>query len=236
MDTIINLDIPKNSPSTEILYLLQLSSPALPVGAYSYSEGLETLVENAAIHTEEQLARWIQAELQYGTISMEGAVMVRAYQAIAAGDLVALADWNSWLSATRETTELRNSSWGMGRSLIRLLLDVEPEITTLTQAVGNPCNYAIAFAIAATHWQINIQLALQGYLQSWASNLVTAGVKLIPLGQTAGQRILLSIYPLLSQTVIQILNREDDELCCCSWGLSLASMQHETQYTRLFRS
>ncbi|MFN6571634.1 urease accessory protein UreF [Dendronalium sp. ChiSLP03b] len=221
---------------SQFLCILQLASPALPVGAYSYSEGLETLVENGAIANQTTLKHWLQAELHYGAIRLEAAVMVRAYQSGNMGDMEALCRWNMWLSAARETQELRNSSWQMGRSLIQLLGKLQPQILPLANAVGNPCNYAIAVGIAAVHWQINIKAALLGYLHSWASNLITAGVKLIPLGQTAGQELLLELQPLISAAATEIMALEDDELGCCSWGLSLASMQHETQYTRLFRS
>jgi urease accessory protein len=124
----------------------------------------------------------------------------------------------------------------MGRSLIQLLGKIQPQIQPFADAVGNPSNYAIAFGIAAAHWQIDISAALLGYLHSWATNLITAGVKLIPLGQTAGQELLLQLQPLISHTAIEIISLKDEEIACCSWGLSLASMQHETQYTRLFRS
>lgn len=221
---------------SHLLSILQLASPALPVGAYSYSEGLEMLVENGTIANHTHLQDWLKAELLYGAIRLETAVMVRSQQAAKTGDVESLCRWNLWLSAARETEELRASSWQMGRSLIQLLGKLEPEIVPIVNAVGNPCNYAIAFGIAVAHWQISIQAALLGYLHSWASNLITAGVKLIPLGQTAGQQLLLDLQPLFSVAALEILALEDDQLACCSWGLSLASMQHETQYTRLFRS
>jgi urease accessory protein len=229
MDTITLTD-------PNLLCLLQLASPALPVGGYSYSEGLETLVEDGAIAHPENLKHWLEMELRYGAIRMEAAVMIRSYQSVQAGDFQKLSSWNSWLSAARETEELRASSLGMGRSLIRLLIELQPQMKPITAAVGNSCNYAIAFAIAAAYWQINIQAALLGYLYSWSNNLITAGVKLVPLGQTSGQKILLELQPLLSHATAQILNLEDDELSCCTWGLSLASMRHEILYTRLFRS
>ncbi|OYD91162.1 MULTISPECIES: urease accessory protein UreF [Nostoc cyanobionts] len=221
---------------SHLLSILQLASPALPVGAYSYSEGLEMLVENGTIANHTHLKDWLKAELLYGAIRLEAAVMVRSQQAVKIGDIESLCRWNLWLSAARETEELRASSWQMGRSLIQLLGKLEPQIVPIANTVGNPCNYAIAFGIAVAHWEISIQAALLAYLHSWASNLITAGVKLIPLGQTAGQRLLLDLQPLLSAAALEILGLEDDQLACCSWGLSLASMQHETQYTRLFRS
>jgi len=219
-----------------LLSILQLASPALPVGAYSYSEGLETLVENGIIVNQAHLKHWLEAELLCGAIRLDAAVMVRSEQAAKMGDMESLCRWNLWLSAARETEELRASSWQMGRSLIQLLGKLEPQIVPIAKAVGNPCNYAIAFGIAAAHWQISVKAGLLGYLHSWASNLITAGVKLIPLGQTAGQMLLLDLQPLIITAAVEILALEDDELGCCSWGLSLASMQHETQYTRLFRS
>jgi urease accessory protein len=229
MDTITLTDC-------NLLCLLQLASPALPVGAYSYSEGLESLVDNSIINNQETLKHWLESELGYGAIRLEAAVMVRAYDAASLGDFESLSSWNAWLSAARETEELRNSSWQMGRSLIQLFGKLQPEIKPLVDTVGNPCNYAIAFGIAAAHWDINIKAALLGYLHSWATNLITAGVKLIPLGQTTGQQLLLNLQGLLNTAMEEAIALEDDNLSCCSWGLSLASMQHETQYTRLFRS
>ncbi|MDD1414280.1 urease accessory protein UreF [Dolichospermum sp. ST_con] len=221
---------------SHFLAILQLASPALPVGAYSYSEGLEILIENGTITNVENLKNWLKSELLYGSIRLDAAVMVRGFHAVQLGDLEALKRWNLWLSAARDTEELRAASWQMGRSLMQLLGKLEPKILPVVNAVGYPGNYAIAFAIACAHWHINIQAALLAYLHSWANNLITAGIKLIPLGQTAGQELLLGLQPLLTSTVGEILTMADDDLGCCNWGLSLASMQHETQYTRLFRS
>ncbi|WP_250121986.1 urease accessory protein UreF [Chroococcidiopsis sp. CCMEE 29] len=222
--------------SIHVLSLLQLASPVLPVGAYSYSEGLETLVENGMIANELSLKHWLEQELRYGAIRLEAAVMIRAHQSAMLGDIEALGYWNSWLSAARETEELRQQSWQMGRSLMRLLLELQPQLASVIDAVGTPCNFAIAFGIAAAHWKIDLSNALLGYLHSWATNLITAGVKLIPLGQTAGQQLLLELQVNLSCAAEEILALEDDNLNSCGWGLALASMAHETQYTRLFRS
>lgn len=219
-----------------LLCLLQLVSPALPVGAYSYSEGLETLVENKIINNVETLKHWLSQELRYGTIRIEAAVMLRAYDATKAADKLTLIYWNNWLSAARESEELRNQSQQMGGSLIRLLKELQPQIMPIITACGSPCNFAIAFGIAAANWDINPQPALLGYLHSWVNNLITAGIKLIPLGQTAGQLLLLELQELIIAIAVEIINLQDDELSCCSWGLSLASMGHEQQYTRLFRS
>ncbi|PSB24520.1 urease accessory protein UreF [Stenomitos frigidus] len=219
-----------------LLHLLQLASPALPVGAYSYSEGIEALVEASNLDDRNALETWMVQELQWGAIRVEAAIMVRAYRAHQAGEWQTVSDWNHWLSAARETEELRLQSLQMGRSLVRLLHDLHllEEPYAFLQQEG--CHFAIAFALAAAHWQIDLQPAMLGYLHSWAMNLVNAGVKLIPLGQTAGQQLLLHLQPVIQHAAEAILTLPDEDLTSCSWGLSLASMKHETQYSRLFRS
>ncbi len=224
-----------------ILELLQLSSPALPLGAYSYSEGLETLVEQGIIQDDRGLESWLNQELTMGAIRLEAAIMLRAYGCTCDRKFTELNHWNHWLSAARETSELREQSWQMGNSLIRLLLDLTsvrdtPYLIDCIQAVGKPCHYAVAFGIGAAGWQIPENNAVLGYLHSWASNLITAGIKLIPIGQTAGQKLLLKLQPIILQSAEELLILSDDNLVSCNWGLGLASMAHETQYTRLFRS
>ncbi|MEG4403694.1 urease accessory protein UreF [Microcoleus sp. MON2_D5] len=236
--------------NNQLLCLLQLAFA--PVGAYSYSEGIESLVETGAIDSEITLRNWLENSLQFGAVRVEAAVVVRALRAAQIGDLTALNYWNAWATATKETEELRLQSWQMGRTLVRLLLDlreaklsrrespVASELTTIVkefvESGSNQCNFAIGFGIAAASWQIEEEVAVLGYLYSWAANLASAGVKLIPLGQTAGQQLLLDLQSQLSCTAQEVLHLEDDDLGSCSWGLALASMAHETQYTRLFRS
>lgn len=219
-----------------LLRLLQLVSPALPVGAYTYSEGLETVAQSGYLNDALSLELWLRHELHYGTMRIEAAIALRAYGCVERADLVGLSDWNEWLSALRETEELRDQSWQMGQSLTRLLLDLDPRFQLLIDACGSPCHFAIAFAVAAVHWKVDRQSALLGYLQSWTTNLVGAGVKLIPLGQTAGQHILLRLTPDLITATETILEMPDESLECCGWGVAIASMTHETLYSRLFRS
>jgi len=240
----MDITMPIDSTSHTLLCLLQLASPALPVGAYSYSEGLETLVDTGTIENEQSLQHWLEQEIRYGAIRLEAAVMVRAYQSAQMGDTEALSYWNNWLSAAKETEELRQQSWQMGQSLMRLLLKMQmpktrdcPSLQSLANAAGLPCNFAIAFGLAAAYWQIDSPYsALLGYLHSWATNFIIAGVKLIPLGQTSGQQLLLELHANLHSVAQEILALADDNLNSCGWGLALASMAHETQYTRLFRS
>ncbi len=253
-----------NSPvatinNQHLLRLLQLASPLLPVGGYSYSEGLESLIAQEIIHDRITLQAWIERELRVGAIRVETAIMDRAYLAGLESNTERLQYWNQWLSAARETEELRQQSWQMGGSLAKLAIELTPEIQdVITAIVGGacgqdytPCNYAIAFGIIAQHWQVGSppeqlllgqtryrqrQTTIAAYLHSWVTNSLGAGVKLIPLGQTAGQQILWELQGEIEALAQTIPDFTDDDLYACSWGLSLASMQHETLYSRLFRS
>ncbi|TVQ43623.1 MAG: urease accessory protein UreF [Gloeocapsa sp. DLM2.Bin57] len=218
---------------TNLLNLLQLASPVIPIGAYSYSEGLENLVEKQIITNQKQLQSWLANELNYGSISIETAIMLRAYNSYLNQNYPKIIYWNNWLTAARETAELREQSWQMGASLLQLLLDLNLPINL---TIAGDCNYAIAYAIGAAIWDISKLDATKAYLHSWTTNLITAGVKLIPLGQTQGQQILHSLHPIIELNSTRIINLKDEELFTCNWGLSLASMAHQTQYTRLFRS
>ncbi len=222
------------SEALGLLNLLQLASPALPVGAYSYSEGIETLIEQQVIRDRDSLYTWLDTELSYGSIRIETAIMVRAYLATQSEDWEKVSFWNSWLSASRETLELRRSSQQMGQTLLKLVEDLEPGVTAHLPA--HSCNYAIAFGVAASRWQIDLESATLAYLQAWTTHLIGAGVKLIPLGQTTGQQLLWMLRDRLMTTAAAVRSLPDSALSSCNWGLSLASMAHETQYMRLFRS
>lgn len=227
-----------------LLRLLQLASSTLPVGAYSYSEGLEFLIHEEKIKNAADLQVWLRQGLTYGAVQLEMTVMAQVYglatlpaathpeaiNQISPKDPIQT--WNQWLSATKEGAELQQQSWQMGGSLRRLFAQLEPE--SLLADWSTPCNFAIAYILAAAHWQIPLEAALLGYAQSWASNLIAAGIKLIPLGQTQGQQLLAQLHPDLMQACATPLGQP--QLQTCGWGLALASMGHESQYSRLFRS
>ncbi|HSM82672.1 MAG TPA: urease accessory protein UreF [Nodosilinea sp.] len=226
-----------------LLRLLQLTSPALPVGAYSYSEGLETLVEQGVVTTPGAMVSWLEQELAYGMVAIDAAAVSIAHRRVsplAAGgeiDGAAVADLNLQLSARRDSEETRQQSWDMGRALVRMATQLHPDLASAFKAVGHPCNFALAFALVAARWDIDERSAVLGYLHSWAANLITSAVKLIPLGQTAGQSMLLELYPALEEGCDRALATPDlATLSVSSWGTSLAAMQHESLYTRLFRS
>lgn len=233
--------MPPLTEPTALLKLLQLASPALPVGAYTYSEGLETLVQTGRLRRASEVSHWLGQELTCGAIRLEAAVMVRSHRAMVQADWEALNNWNHWLSAARETAELRAQSWQMGRSLISLMTQLYPELaaklpTAQSTQPNIPWNFAVAFGLTAAHWQISESAALLGYLQSWATNLINAAVKLVPLGQTTGQKLLLDLTPQLEAATAELLSLPDEALASGGWGFAIASMQHETLYSRLFRS
>jgi len=215
-----------------LLYLLQLASPSLPVGAYSYSEAIETLVSQEKITDAVTLERWIRAELKWGSIGLDVAIISRLYS-----DSSRLDYWNSWLSAARETQELKEQSHQMGFSLLRLINTIEPTLASQLNKQLNQeeVNFAITYSALASYWQIPVEDAILGYLHSWVSNLVAAGLKLIPLGQSEAQKILLSLAPNIIDKAQYILTAKELPYSC-SWGLSLASMEHANLYSRLFRS
>ncbi|PZV00975.1 MAG: urease accessory protein UreF [Leptolyngbya sp.] len=229
-----------------LLRLLQLTSPALPVGAYSYSEGLETLVEQGAIATSQDMLHWLTQELTYGLVVLDGAAVGLVHSvAVQAGVGKQPEIWvperiarlNQDLSALRDSEETRQQSWDMGRALVRMGSHLHPDLKSWFSAAGSPCNFAVAFALLAARWEIDGRSAVLGYLHSWAANLITCAVKLIPLGQTVGQEMLLELYPTLEEAGDRaIATQALDELSLSNWGTSLTTMQHEILYTRLFRS
>ncbi|MGD1859494.1 MAG: urease accessory protein UreF [Leptolyngbyaceae cyanobacterium] len=227
-----------NPAHVSLLTLLQLASPALPVGAYSYSEGIETLATNGTIASAPELLHWLSQELTGGAIRVETAIAGWVYAAAAQPNFEQVEYWNQWLSALRETEEMRSQSWQMGRSLLRLFADLEPELTNQWPDFVSQqnCNFAIAYALVAQAWRIPWDEAAIAYLHSWAANLTSAAVRAVPLGQTDGQRVLRQLAAPIQQSYGSIQTMTEANLGACSWGTALASMQHESQYSRLFRS
>ena len=216
--------------STEALSrLLQLASPALPVGAYSYSGGLEAAVEDGVVADAVSAERWIGDVLAQTVATMEAPVLLRLMQNV--GERDAMREWNERFVASRETAELRAETLQMGYSLARLLSDLGLGDCGVEQPA-----FPTAFAYAAVRWGIEPSQALHAYLWAWVENQVMAAVKCVPLGQTDGQRILYSLGGRLGGIAERAAALTDDELGNFAPGLALLSARHETQYSRLFRS
>ncbi len=217
------------------LRLWQLLSPTLPIGAYAYSRGLEHAVAAGWVCDEASAAEWIGGQLRHTVQHLDIPVFARLYRAWAAGDAEGLEHWNAFLLAARESAELRAEDRYLGAALARLLHDLG-----IDQArPGRPerqWGFAAAFALATESFGIALEEAAQGYAWVGCEQLVAAAVKLVPLGQTAGQRLLLGLGAMIPDAVRAGCALGDDDLGGTAPGLGIASALHETQYTRLFRS
>lgn len=216
--------------------LLQLASPALPVGAYSYSQGLEAAVEAGIVRDAASAQAWIADVLELAVASMEAPILVRLIEAWRRADGAAVRRWNDELVAGRETAELRAETLQMGYSLRSLLRDLGVAGAEASPALPEEVAYPTAFAQAVVAWRIETREAITAYLFAWIENQVLAAVKVIPLGQTDGQRVLLQLGARVEQAAERALAAGDDDLANFAPGLALASSRHETQYTRIFRS
>jgi urease accessory protein len=217
--------------------LLWLSSPGLPIGAYAYSRGLEQAAARGMVCDEASLRGWIEGVLTYQVASLDAPVMLRVQRAAALGDAAAVARWNDFLCANRESAEFALEDAQLGGSLARLLQEQGVETARLLGACRDlkPAHAAV-FGVACAHFQIAAEAAALGYLLAFAENQITAALKCLQLGQRAGQRVLGALIAKLDALVASVLARPDAELGAFAPGLALASALHESQYTRLFRS
>lgn len=224
--------------SLPLVRLLQLASPALPVGAYSYSQGLESACEAKIVRDKESAKTWIGDVLRFNMATMEAPVLVKLYRAWQLQDINSVIYWNQYFLASRETAELRAETEQMGYSLAKLLADGKLCDSTQLTALNalQPKTFPAAFSFAAGSFAVSIDEALTAYLWSWLENQVIAAVKLVPLGQVAGQAMLFDLGQTIPGVVERALTLDDDELSNLAPGLALLSAQHETQYSRLFRS
>ena len=217
------------------LALLRLVSPSLPVGAYAGSEGLEYAVEAGWLPGEIEVLGWLRGRLRHSLTRLDIPLLVRFHTAWQANDRVALARWSDFLGASRETQELAAHDRSLGRALARLLADLG--VARAEELVESPgVSYTAAFALAADAWAISLEAATEGYLFAWAENQVAAAVKLVPLGQTQGQRILGALMPESPERAAWGRGLADEDIGFSEPGLSIASALHESQYARLFRS
>jgi urease accessory protein len=218
-----------------LIRLLQLSSSALPVGGFTYSQGLEWAVECQWVNTERELHDWLADLIETNLQFLEIPLLLRMAQACQSRDKLALSSWINILLAHRETSELRLEEKNRGRAMVRLLEDLDMELAQQWKLVLAKSQTA-GFALAMDQWNIPIAAGAHGFSWSWLENIVISGVKLIPLGQMAGQRILRDLAEPLALAVEKGLTISDDDIGSSAPALAYASARHETQYTRLFRS
>jgi urease accessory protein len=226
-----------NIEALQLTRLLQLASPLLPVGAYGYSQGLEWAIESGVVRDAETAGSWIGDALEFGLARFELPVVARLHDAWAARDLDELRRWNAVFCSGRDSAEARAETLQMGYSLVRLLEALDLDETAIEQmARFVPVSFPLAYACAASLWRIPIAESLLAYAWSWAENQVSAALKAVPLGQVAGQRLLLTLGEKIPRATQAAAAREDAQLSNFTPGLAIASARHETQYSRLFRS
>jgi urease accessory protein len=233
--------------SVQLLQLMWLASPALPVGAFSYSEVLEAAVENGRVVGEAQATDWLLDQLKLGLARAELAVVAQGLDAWRREDHERIAALNDWVRQTRESAELRQQSEQMGRSMLEWLRNGGCSTGTvgeagfaaalLALAALRPApTWPLAFALAAAQTSASAREVLLAFAFGWAENMVQTAMKTVPLGQSAAQRILARLAAATPAAVEHALSLIDSERQVCTPMLAILSAQHEVQYSRLFRS
>ncbi len=222
-----------------LLDLLWLASPALPVGGFSYSEALEAAVDAGLVTSEEQARAWLLDQLHLSLARADLAVVAAAHAAWRAGDEARIRALNDWVQLTRESSELRQQSEQMGRSMLEWLRNQpnaadDPRLAQL--AALKPPTWPVAWALGAARGEAALEPSLVAHAFGWAENLVQAALKAVPLGQSAGQRILAALARDIPAAVAHAISLDDARRQAFTPMLAILSARHETQYSRLFRS
>ena len=228
LTTSVNNDIP-------ICRLLQLASPALPVGAYSYSTGLEYAVHRNWISSEQDAHDWITEIACHNVCHLDIPVIGRMFDAWKEDDLSKVFEWSQFLIAFRESSELLAEDRQMGIALAKLLSDLG--IRRAKQWIDAvETSWATLFSLAACEWGINKQAMQHAYLWVWCEHQVASAIRLVPLGQTSGQRILSHCAKNIPEWIDAVNNLEDDNIGQTAPAMAIGSALHEDQYSRMFRS
>ncbi len=220
-----------------LLRLLWLASPALPIGAYAYSHGLEQAVEREFVSDESSLVRWVRGVMARQLATLDAPVMVRVRAAALRDDHATVLRWNRFLHANRESRELSLEDAQLGAALTRLIKErASLEFGERRWCYSEPLAYAAAYGVACAWFGVPERAAVSALLFSFAENQVTVALKCMSLGQSAGQRVLRALMSEIEPLIDAVLARPDALLGSFAPGLSLASALHEAQYSRLFRS
>ena len=230
--------VPRTSDAAALYRLMAWLSPAYPVGAFSYSSGIEWAVEAGDITDAITLQRWLTATLGHGGGFCDAAIFVHAYRAVASDDRTALKDVAELAAAFAPSKERFLETTAQGRAFIDATLAAWPcaTLSRLMATWNGPIAYPVAVGIAAAGHEIPLEGALTALLHAVAANLVSAGVRLVPLGQTDGQRVLASLEPVIATAANRALDTALADIGGAAFRADIASMKHETQYTRLFRT
>ena len=223
-----------------LLQLMWLASPALPVGGFSDSEVLEAGVESGRVRSEVQARAWLLDQLHLGLARSELAVVAKAFKAWQRDDLHSIVELNAWVTTTRESSELRQQTEQMGRSMVEWLKnhasDSDAARVAQLKSLAPAPTWPVAFALAAAQTGAPLREALLAFAFGWAENMVQAALKSVPLGQSAGQRMLAALASDIPAAVDRAAALMDSERQAFTPMLAILSAQHEVQYSRLFRS
>lgn len=217
------------------LRILQLSSPNLPVGGFSYSQGLETAIEKEWIKNNHDLAEWIKAQLRHNLRATDLPLMQRLYHAWQNDQREKIVYWNHMVFACRESQELYAQEVTMGKALARLLCDLGFANEDLDLLIQQP-SYIALYSLAGVRWDIDLSELQQSFLWSWMENQVMAAIKLFPIGQTQGQIILSELSQEFREVIGHAQNIGDAQIGISLPAVVQACALHEVQYSRLFRS
>jgi urease accessory protein len=215
-------------------HLLRLVSPTLPTGAFSYSRGLESAVHHGWVTDEKQAADWIFGTLEHAFARVDGPLFLKMAAALDRGDAAAFLDADDWAQASRESRELQMEDRLMGDALRGLMADLG--IDDVRPFMARPISFAAGFALAAHHWRLSPRTALTGLLWTVMEAQVLAAIRLVPLGQTSGQRIMIAAVEVIETCLRIAESLPDEEIGNTTLGLAMASAWHENQRSRLFRS
>ncbi|MEC7641650.1 MAG: urease accessory protein UreF [Nitrospinota bacterium] len=226
---------PLVSNDTRLLNLIRLTSPSLPIGAYSYSQGLETAVALGWIEDASSALEWIQGLLTHSLMHLDVPIFKRLYRAWQDDNMEKVHYWSQYLLASRDAFELQEEDRQLGKTMARLLSNLDVEEAEIFLHEPDACLLTL-YSLSAVRWNIPLNDAATGLLWMWAENQVLAAIKLVPLGQTAGQKILSQAIEVIPESVIQGLALPDEDIGYTALAQGIAGALHETQYTRLFRS
>ena len=216
-----------------LLRLLQLSSVSLPVGAYAFSQGLEYAIEETWLNDSEDIFSWLDTVMRESLGGVDLPLIIRLDKALNEGDYEQFNYWNAYSFACRETKELYLSEASQGLALRRLLKQLEVPIA---EGLQTRLGFVAGFTLAAHHWQIPVRDTCLGFVWSWLENQVAAATKLVPLGQSDSQKLLLRLQPAMVKVLDYSEGLADEDIGSSLPALAMASAWHETQYTRIFRS